>query len=41
MHSYLGNVDAHSIQTFGFTNQLQNFLIKIDVQIAVVWMTND
>ena len=39
--SRLGDFDAYTVQALGFTDQLQDLGVELDVQGLVLWVSND
>ena len=39
--SWFGNVDSNTTQTFGLTDESKNFRVEVDIELVVVWVTND
>lgn len=35
------NLDAHAVENLGFSDELENLLVEVDVQLAVVGMSDD
>ena len=36
-----GNVQSHPIEALGFADQLEDLLVKVDVQLVVVGLASD
>ncbi len=36
-----GNLDAHPVQRFGLSDQLQDFLVEVHVELVVLWVPDN